>query len=701
VSESEWFECGGYKEDGTIYVDKNINGGAVGPIIGSIDGIYSEADRVNSAGIIANRVKFQNRIYECDKIVEFVNCDGNDATIKHVIPTPTVLTSNYVAGSTTINVANASNYRCGQFIIITDKSKPFGGFGYTENFVGSSNINPFIIGISGNVITLSVAGTVNITAANSSVGIPSTFGKVANDSTIENLNFTSNNTNVISHDWRFIEYLTSEISPPLSAGDNKITFKECDFYDIIGTCYSGPSVVFLNCSANNIGGGIYHYGADINNDYHFAHVDGMQIDNINYLSPLETVHQEAMFTFSSFSRNLFISNVKAKNVKGSILGYITLEDDFGLEMNDCVFEGVVPTWVTEDKPQLIFTMNLGVGNTPTDYELQKVFKITNCTFNTCGDISIGGMNIKKGQTNGRMVLRNNEFNNTRIIGYNAGNIDISNNKFTSNPFANHTGYTYRSKVLGFYSTATITLYSTSHVNISDNEIEGNINYNQFNDYGIITQSEQSFRKTSTGLNSKVWYGSDIKVNRNTISKYSFGIGFLPRYDDATSGWNVNQSIWGDGVFKGCEIVGNNIQFHKNTQYTPTYHPIWAIHALQGVIVEGNTIIEPEILPANALRSIIVWGINDAQKSFLLGSSVKNNLIIGSNDALNNIIVGAGSASYDMENNVIVVDNITTGNIYLALSYGDQNRKTNVVFTHLTAPYTIPDLMGLLQFRSIY
>lgn len=692
-AQPEWWECGGFDYNGVIYTNKNV----------TLAGIYNDADRINSAYHIGTTVVLQRRTYLVDTGIMLKNTQGNGAVIKSNRPDIVTSTAIVSSGSTVIPVTDASNYRVGQSVLLVDDSKPYGGLGYGEHMYGLLGNSTYITNITGNNITIDLPTLQNIPSGNN-------FGVVTNQATILISGTVINNVtfdgdypnNIITHDWRFNNEINTNLNSPTIGGGNKSSFYSCNFNNIVGTVITGAPMAIVNCGGDNIGGGILHYGTsevpgyDINLNYLL--VDGLQLSNIGFIDPNISYHQEAIFTFSSSVKNISISNVTARKVANSIFGFMNAEDDSTFELSNSTFEGYVADWVSDTDNHLLFKYSVGFGGAPTDEDLQRVLRISNCTFNACGDIILAGQSLEQGKTTGKIVLQSNKFNGTRIFGYLVSNIDIINNVFTNVPFDNFTTYTYGTKNSSFTSTAQIALYYSSHINIHNNYIEGNDTYNQYNEHGIVVTSKQIFRKTSGGANTKVWYGSNVKITDNIVMKYTFPIGQLPGYDDPFSGFNTNHTLWGNGIFINTSISGNQVQIHKDATYNIN-RPIWGIHALPNTVVENNVVIGPENTPTSVVRGIIYYAINNAERANLPGGVIKGNIVWSS--GVNNIVIGTGSGGDGMMDNVMVLNNVTLGAVYNPNGHSDYNKVYPTIFAHLTTPYVIPDLAGWLQNKSQY
>jgi len=703
----EWWECGGYDRFGKLYVSKNQSGTW---LPGHIDGIYSESDRLDNAArfIIENNiqgvVELQKRTYLVDKQIAFASTNGNGATIRTNRPPTTTNTVAYTSGQNTITVADASQYRVGQSVLLTNSATPNGGIAYTENITGNGLSSYTIINIVGNVITLTSSGSVSVAAGNIFASTPS-LGSIDRSVSINNVNFDGQyDTNTNTLDWRYTGFLGNGADEVTKAGQYGATFHQCRFDNILGSAFTGSSFELLNCYADNLGGGILHYQGGLfnsNDIYQFVRVDGLQASNVVKINPFLSNHQDALFTFSTNARNVQLTNISVTGLKGAIFGNATILDDQTFELSNSTFEGEVPSWASSTNPHLIGSISVGFADVVSSEDLQRSYRITDCSFNTCGDLRVSSERLEK-MPAANIYISGCKFNNSRIYAFGVSNINITNNTFTNIPFKNFTGYTYQTSFSGsFQSTAQIAANWCDRVNISNNFIEGLETYNQHCDYGIQTQLKKVFRKDAAGINSKIWYCSNIKIKNNTILRYSFGIGHLQRFDDVLSGWNAGHSTWGNGTHIGNEISGNVIAFHKNTQYSSTFRPIWGIFALQGTIVENNTIYHPLNSPTNVLRHIMMWGTNDAEKANIFGGIVRNNTIWSPSSFIN-VIIGTGSGGDDMEDNILVQGNSTMGTVYSTKGYQSNNYRIQAnAFPHLTNPYMNPDLQGFIQNASQY
>lgn len=693
----EWWECGGYDRNGVLYTNKNT----------SKLGIYNEADRLHNAArfVFENKgsvVLLQNREYLVDRPITLSSTIGNGATIKSDRPASTTNTVAYTSGQTTITVADASGYRVGMSVILTKSDTPYLGLGYGENISDASNIEYEITNITGNVITINNAGVQSVGIGNNFSSLI-TIGLITNESIITDVTFDgvySTNTNTL--DWRYTGFIVGLGNSASIAGGNNIHFERCRFNNIIGTAVTSSSFRITNCSADTIGGGVLHYSADTHvptgADNEFVMVDGLEVANVGLENPYASQHQEAIFTFSANSRNFKLNNIKGRNVRSAIFGTVQ-EGNHIIELSNSTFEGYVPTWASESTPFVL--ARIQTSSIPVQEKQQKAIRITNCSFNTCGDLLLWGNTLETGGFVPNVIIDGCKFNNVRIHGLNTSGVRITNNVFTNEPFANHTGYTYRTSNNGLFTTAQIAINHSDRVTICNNYIEGPKTYNALCDYGIQTQLKKVFRKNSVGTNTKIWFCSNIKINDNTVTRYSFPIGHLQRLDDQMAGWNAGHAQWGNGTHIGNEISRNSIAFHKDTQYDPTHRIIWGIMALQGTTIESNTIYHPLNAPVNTMRAIVIWGISTAEKPNLFGGAVRNNYIWGPMSG-NDIVIGTGSGGDDMEDNIIVQGNATSGAVYAPKGYQSNNyRLQATAFAHLTTPYMNPDLSGFLENTNQY
>jgi hypothetical protein len=699
----EWWECGGYDRFGALYTSKNVSGGWIS---GFINGIYSESDRLDNAArfIIENNiqggvVELQKRIYLVDRQIAFASTNGNGATIRTNRPPATTNTVAYAAGQNMITVADASQYRVGQSILLTNSATPNGGFAYSENISGLFTTDYNILSIAGNVLTVSGVGTISIPAGNI-LAVNPTLGSTDAGVKIGSVNFDGQyDTNTNTVDWRYTGFIGNGLGELFKAGDRASIFEHCRFDNIIGTFFNGSSFEILNCYADNIGGGVFHYGGGSINEnaiYSFVRVDGLQASNVVKINPQLSAHQEALFTFSTNTRNVQLTNITVTGISGAIFGYGTFSDDATFELSNSTFEGVVPSWTSQSNPFLLGSLGLSFSDNVSSEDLQRVLRITDCSFNTCGNFNIFSERLEEMPV-ANIYISGCKFNNSRINAFGVSNLNIVNNTFTNTPFKNFTGYTYQNSIFNiFLNTAQIAANWCDRVNISNNFIEGLESYNQYCDYGVQVQLKRVFRKDEVGANSKIWYCSNIKIKNNTISRYSFGIGHTQRVNDQFAGFSMD---WGTGTHIGNEISGNVISLHKNAQHSEG-SLLWAIMALQGTIVDGNTIYHPQNLPSQTVRAIIQWGINDAHKSNLFGGVIRNNTIWGPNSG-NDILIGTGAFGDEMLDNVSIINNKTSGAIYAPFGFQSNNVRFSTVFPHLTNPYMNPDLQGFIQNASQY
>jgi hypothetical protein len=697
----EWWECGKYDHNGILYSSK----------LTSATGIYNESDRINSASFFvdthkAGVVELQSgKTYIVDRYIFLSSINGNGAIIKQVRPAVTNIVGSYTAGQTVVTVASVAGLRAGQYICITNNTGTYGGIGFTENFSDNSqNANPIIVSIVGNVVTLNTSGNLSCPAS-SAFGVVPRLGVTDINSKINYLFLDGDgaNKNVVTYDWRHISFVSNP-AENMESGDLRGVWQNCSFKNIPGIVTDGSHFTMLDCIADSIGCGIFHYGgvtAGNASQNHSARVDGLTMSNIGFINPWMTSHQEAVFTFSSNVKNIFINNVKGRAIGNSIFGFMGSETD-NIVITNSTFEGYKPAWATQALPHLITRWAKDIGYTvPTD-EAQRGLRIENCVFNTCGDLLFQGRDLAKGQTIDNIRIVNNKFNNTRISFFNTTSIYMEGNELKSDTFSNvaNNAYTYPLSNIGVVTTAMITAVACDRVTIKNNIIEGNETYTANCDYGIVVQPLREFRKDDAGVNTKVWYSTDLVIDNNQVSRVSFGIGNHLRYNDNYSLWST-QITWGTGVLVGSKISNNVIRMHKDAQYSDTSLPIWGIHSLQGVNVFDNVIHGPQNPPTNTYRAIIAWGINVAERPNLMGGTIYNNIIYGSVTHPHSVVVGTGSGAHEMEDNVSIIGNTTMSAIYGPKAHIDLNKRFQTIFAHFTTPYSIPDFNGWRENKNLY
>jgi hypothetical protein len=721
----DWWECGGYNELGTIYVNKNISTN------GKIDGIYSDVDRINAAQVVGDVVQLLSRVYEVDaamiiKIVHGVKGYDNETQpyfgrIGSVIrdkKTPnTTLTSAYSAGSNTFVVNDASQYRCGQYVMANINSGTFGGSGYDEAVSISTLI---ITNISGNTITVSNGGISTVRNA----PVNATFGrvlihKVENNFEIKNVIFDGQwdiSDNYVTYDWRCSAYISGSAWQKDKITDAINTVQYCKFMNIPTECINSAHLNINDCSFNNIGGGVFHHGvANVNKNKNHIYISNLLIDSITLIEYNKSLHEEAIFTFSNNTQNVFINNVRATNIVGRVIGDIgtanvaaeNSEEDGNIWIDNCYFEGRYESHHTATPSNILtrkttFEISNPLGN--NSFNLTNYFRISNTSFVNTGDIVMLGQTndaLRKGLVPLNIAFDNCLFTNVRIHGRSVASISIKDCKFYHRPnYGTFTDFTFKTNVANEERAAFIHFTVSDDIVVEGCLIEGDTAYNQYANYGIcFAPSATYWRKNASGVNTKVFYSSKLRAINNVITGCTFGIGFVASPTDNNSLYFTTE--W-DGLFLGCEIKGNTIILEKNAENLEYQRNVWGIYSLPGVNVSNNYIQFPEVLSAGLFPyGIVAIGVTNADKTLYAGSVIRDNKII-SKTATPYDIQLSHPRYYTPYYNTTVMNNVLTGDIFNATNhYLQGNIKQSTVFPVITNPYNIPDEIYLFKNKSVY
>ena len=719
----EWWECGGYDSFGNIYVSKDISVG------GKIDGIYSEVDRINNAQQVGEIVQLQARVYEIDASLTLKNVQGVDghysnsaffddlgSVIKDKNIPNTTITANYTAGSTTITVASTTGLRCGQYVTIARISQPQGGQGFNES-VGNNSM--LITGISGNVITILTSSTVNF---NASVG--DKFGVLKNHRVITN--FTLKNilfdgqwqSDYINYDWRLSAYLrSSNATAKDNITDVRNVIEYCKFKNIPSECLNSGHIYINACSFYNIGGGVFHHGTDNYSKYkNHIQIQNVLCDSIVLLQWSKAQHEEAIFTFSNNSQNVFINNVRATNVGGRIIGDMSIdpasgsgdfEEDGNIWIDNCYFEGVYyphHTATPSDVANRKITFDLSNPlNSNNEFKITNRMSIKNSSFVNTGDITIKGQSsnaLQKGLVPLNIDFQSCLFTNVRIHGESVAAVSIKDCKFYHRPnYGTFTDFTFKTNVINQQRSAFIHFTNSDDITVEGCLIEGDKNYNEFLNYGICFEPQATFRKDASGVNTKVFYSSKLRAINNVVTGCSFGIGFVASPTDNnslyfTTNWN--------GIFLGCEVKGNTMILEKNAENLEFARNVWGLYLLPGVNASDNYIQFPEVLSAGLQPyGIVAIGITNADKSLYSGSVIKDNKIVSNNQSDFSIQLLHPRYFVAYFNNILI-NNITVGNVANTTNhYLQGNIKQSTVLPIITTPYNIPDEIYLFKNKGVY
>lgn len=698
----DWFEVGGRDHAGVAYTSKYTSAG----------GIYNDADRLNSANELCSTLKanlsLMQRTYLVDETVTFKAdmVKGNEATIKTStdIFFKTTLTAGFTSGGTTITVADASNYRVGQHIMVTLVSTTDGGFGDGESIhvglPGGSTAR--ITNITGNVITFT--GTTYANAPiGSRVGLLCTHA-IAPGIIVENLTFDGSwdgdytaSSDYTTFEWNFNNFVSQTSYP--HRGDvtlNNNVYNQVKWRNHPGTCINGQNSNFTNCAAHRIGGAFFHQGTgsghDINQNSMF--VTGLIADSIGLVPRWLCDHQEALFCLSNYCRNIHINNVHATNLAGQVMGDMGYGNDFSLTIENSTFEGLY----ISGHPDASYpkrTFRAWVDNTsPEIYKGRSLLSISNCEFINTGDIEISylvGTSLAAGTSVANLSFDNCKFVNIRMYGFQAGNISVNRCVFREVPgLGTFPGFSAGIKVQGYIRTGMLNFVWCDKVSVNDCYIEGSPVHNPFLNYGILYDPQNIFREDSTGANTKIYYGTDIKFTNNIVKGVSYGIGFSSDPDANNNGYPAMRNA---GLHLGCKIEGNTIQMERHADDPGSYsNRIWGIFSLPGVDVINNTVILPDSMKTSGLGAfgIIALGTTVGESTRLAGWTVDKNKIY--ND------VGTGTrvamcfeqphfstATY----NTIARDNVYAGTLQGITNHYISGFKVQDHFP-ITTPYRIPD-----------
>lgn len=324
----------------------------------------------------------QSTTYEIDyplRPSQNITIDGHGATIRRGAQRASLLTANASTGTNTVTVANASVFRVGMRAFVVKTPGVLGGHAHVN---GTTTFHGFpgslITAINGNVVTLGDNLQQNCVVGNKLVALDAL---IINDDPATRINiidtvFDGNNSqhsDVL--DW------AAGYGVALAFA----TIHRCVFINHPNECISIGSGSIIDCRQENSWGSFYHASNAVQANSRGTLIQNCHTRNTNTKN---NGHSEGVITFSANSWNIRVRDCVFDN-SGGTKG----QGVFGLA--EAASEG--------DKDQNFFFENVEATNFASILTLASstgpsVFDrvhISNCTFDTCGQLLIQGNNITK------------------------------------------------------------------------------------------------------------------------------------------------------------------------------------------------------------------------------------------------------------------------------------------------------------------
>lgn len=628
----EWWQCGGYDENGNIYTDKNTN----------TNGIYSDADRFEAALNVGTVMELTgSKTYTIDKTVTVPNkktIRGNNCTIKRIDFAPITLTANIPAplgGTGTIQVSSTAQLRAGSSITVINNAAQYGGL--IKNNSTTQLYTNSVTSISGNTVSLSNSGWNGTYVIGNNVYLRLSIFAVSGSANFFGINFDGNSTFYPVEDWN-AQYI---ISSSTNAADNPLIIDNITIKNNTGECLDISAGRVTNVYAENCSGSVIHLsGGSIPDSKRGGTIQNITAQDVcksfNYTAdpyPQLVNHNEAVITVSIGAKNWFIDNIKVDTAI-SLIGPIDANDgDLYVNNARC-----------ENMKYIIYEINGGF----VDPAGTKNIAITNSYFKNCGMFVAGG-----GDPIYNLKLNNNTFINCMFLVDKVFNFEFVNNHVLSenNPTWSGFDFTlYGLRATGYYGHKAIMRLGNAllgDIRIENNTFRGFPTVTTEFRHGILFGWDTSANDTSN--NGYETTGENISVIGNKVINYQNGISF-----NRIMG-NTFYKAW-----KNLTVAGNTVKMN-NDQIASS----WGIYCPPGAKVYDNTVYgqdnngEPNSCP------IYVAGLHNssANTGTTPGAHVYNNTIWGNNQIA--LWVGAGNDDYNCyvygNNLPIAVSDNSSGN----------------------------------------
>ncbi len=592
--------------------------------------IYNESERLFFATSIIAEIPgrvlelFPNKVYISDNsnfLSSKVTINGNNATIKRA-DTPIVLTtSSLTIGQTNISVDDASSLRTGLTIIAA-----------TGDGVGQNQYLGTITNIDGNNITFSEPAVQNMEAGSKLIKVSNFLSantsEYMGEQVIRQVIFDGNvANNNHTFDWKYNNTIRSA-----GANGGFLNIYDCVFTNTPSENINISKGLVRNCKGMNLFGSFVHIGNANPSNLGGVTVKSCYVDGVVMGDPDKSGHGFGFIEFSSNPINTCIEDCRVINSNfGEILASFGPENSY-IKISGSYFGNF----------KKIGSFSYGL----IEIEAGDIF-IENSIFESCGDLSFLGNNVRRGLSFNKISIKDNIFVNSRLSFRNVSQVYIENNKFL-----------YENGLYGFNGwTSSLTPHKAmlsflqfDQIKISNNDIIGPIETDMDHcaiGLALINEDDDFVRLDANNNLTKFSYAQNIDVLNNHVAWFHKGIISNGYQSDRSS---IRQVI-------GWKYHGNTVYMTKASS-----NPLWCsgIHVQSGVDCRNNVVFYGNALSTNF--GIVAQGIDNATDAeTLLGAIVCNNTIIGAPD-YRSILVGAIDGSITNQYNNIVKDNIVSGTI---------------------------------------
>lgn len=360
--------------------------------------------------------------YEIDyplRPVKDVTIDGrHGSVIKRGPQISSLLTANANAGSTSVTVADASQFRVNMRAFVVKTPGVIGGHAMVDGTTTTFGSGGFIItSIVGNVVSFGAAQLQqNCVIGNKLVALEALMITDNADAriTVRNVIFDGNKSQHSDvNDW------AAGYGCALAWGN----IENCRFINMPNENLTISSGSVTNCWAENCNGSFFHASSAVQ-----ANARGILIQNCytKNMNTIDSGHTEGVITFSAQSQNIRVRDCVFDNSAGTKgIGVFGLLDSFAPGDTDANF--YAENVVAKNFGQII-QLTQGGG---TAVNFDRVV-IESCTFEQCGDIEIGTSNTL---ASGPFIKEVKILNCTLVDGWmwfqSVQDLDLSGTKITS------------------------------------------------------------------------------------------------------------------------------------------------------------------------------------------------------------------------------------------------------------------------------
>lgn len=587
----EWWEVGGYDENGKLYKNDYKS-----------EGIQHDGDRLEAVCKFNTQKKIieltPGYVYEHTNDGFLLNqydiINGNNATVKRR-SVKSKLTSPATVGTTTLVVANGSEFRIGM------KVAAFSGVAHGQQSNNIGSMLHLVTAVNGN--SISIAPPVNVLVDTGSVQVLS--HQVLTQSTnndIYNVNFDGNVQEAnITHSWVYMNCILTNYK--------KMRIKGCSFINMPSECITAPSELWVeDCYIENLYGSFLH--GSVGNvplfetaGFYIKNIKGRDIckvkANVNGHASQYGFYSQSLGTKNVVIEGCYIEN---GNYGGVITPLTASSDQFTLS-NNYFF----------DFGHILSNISLNPASTGVED-----LRITNNTFINCGvlnvEASVNSLPIYK-----NLTISNNTFINCKLSLLATEKATVTGNKIIYKPDSTFIDFMTSKENFGTLNNAFLNISSGSTI-VSDNVIQANAyDSSTFVGIKIFLRTANTLSKLTidnnqlTGLRrciETVFQGNNvfrdhITISNNLLSTTTYpgqpvadfaaqvghGMRFINNYIkhyDATVPLKVYGSLSTTDPIS-CVITGNTIEGTTGTQIRVYYYNnILHNNLMTGSIAYDNT-----------------------------------------------------------------------------------------------------------------